>query len=216
MTTSFQAINLDLLLRLNACKDKILESPCPDDVVVSIVKSRVPKHFHLLIECLATEHSLAYVDDRDQLPPDANVEEYITLAITERLTANARTWLSEVEDIADAEYEKDLEVAREYAAEQSDAEAKRYEEQKLEGIPGIPRAPGPQPLVDEEKHIDRIVSVAQRLTHTPIRYEEAENLASLLILVDPEQSLHWAARAKELHQDGVDVRNGENLEDSGL
>jgi len=145
-----------LLLKLGKERATLLDSPCPDDRLVQIAKSFVPTHFHDLITCLASEHSLAYVEDLVSAPPGSRVGDLVEIAIRERLISVARSWFEGVDAF----------------------------ENGVTDFDALKRQPEPAPRLEPAL--------------TQGKLWEARNLAELLAIVDPDQALHWKARADEL------------------
>lgn len=91
--TTMHQLEQDLVDELNSNKKEILENQYPEDSITELADSYVPIYNYDLIEVLSSDHTLAYVDDTGLLPENPGVHDIIRMAIYERLSNAAHTWL---------------------------------------------------------------------------------------------------------------------------
>ena len=93
--TTIHQLEQDLVDELNSNKKEILENQYPEDVITELADSYVPIYNYDLIDALSCDHTLAYVDDTGLLPENPGVHDIIRMAIYERLSNAAHTWLND-------------------------------------------------------------------------------------------------------------------------
>ena len=93
--TTIHQLEKDLVDELNSNKKEILENQYPEDAIRELADSYVPIYNYDLIDALSCDHTLAYVDDTGLLPENPSVYGIIRMAIYERLSNAAHTWLDD-------------------------------------------------------------------------------------------------------------------------
>ena len=94
--TTWYNLEQSLIAELNDRKDEILEHRYPEDLLCEIVDSSIPVYYSQLVELLADNHDLAYVDDQGLIDTkDINVFKIIQTSAYEQLSQIAYGWLEE-------------------------------------------------------------------------------------------------------------------------
>ena len=95
--TTMHQLEKDLVNELNDNKKEILEHEYPSDLIIEYADGYVPIYNYDLIDALSMDHTLANVDETGLLPENPSVHDIIRIAIYERLSNVAYTWLNDNE-----------------------------------------------------------------------------------------------------------------------
>jgi len=93
--TTYTELESGLLSDLNSRIEDFKDVRFPGDLIAETVDGWVPIYNYDLIECLASDRTLAEVDDAGLLPENPSVHSTISTAIYEKLSIAAHQWLSD-------------------------------------------------------------------------------------------------------------------------